>query len=410
MRKRFTISLFAGLCFALLAPMSAFADVVINEENFPDANFRAYLLTQDYGEDGVITDDEIAEVTSINVNKSYDTPTEEKISTLEGIQYFTELTYLFCNNNQLTSLDVSGCTALTMLLCDGNQLTSLDVSNHAILQQLSCYKNQLTSLDVSKNTELWRLDCSDNQLTDLDMSGCTTLTYLYCSGNRLTSLDVSNNTALEELSCENNRLTSLDVSNHTILRQLSCNSNQLTNLNVSGCTALTSLLCNNNQLTSLNTSDCTALTSLLCSDNQLASLDLSKNTVLTFIRCSSNKIYGENMDKLIESLSSYGISIMIYDRTSETEGNVCTRSQVAAIKAKWCTPYYLVGYDMETNQEVWREYEGSDDLDGIIATEMGNGLEFGANAVAYDLNGRRVEGWQNRKGVYIINGKKVMVK
>ncbi len=36
-----------------------------------------------------------------------------------------ELTYLSCNNNSLTSLDVSGLTALTYLYCSNNSLTSL---------------------------------------------------------------------------------------------------------------------------------------------------------------------------------------------------------------------------------------------------------------------------------------------
>ena len=37
----------------------------------------------------------------------------------------------------------------------------------------------------------------------------------------------------------------------------------------------------------------------------------------------------------------------------------------------------------------------------VQCTEVDNSSEIGANTVAYDLNGNRVEGWQNRKGVYI---------
>jgi hypothetical protein len=36
---------------------------------------------------------------------------------------------LYCYDNQLTSLDVSSCTALGLLYCHNNQLTSLDVKN-----------------------------------------------------------------------------------------------------------------------------------------------------------------------------------------------------------------------------------------------------------------------------------------
>ena len=107
--NRFIIkTLLAGLCFALLVPLSVFADVEINETNFPDPNFRAYLLAQDYGQDGVITEDEIAGITKMDVSSRY-------INSLEGIQYFTALIYLECYINELTSLDVSGCTALTGL-------------------------------------------------------------------------------------------------------------------------------------------------------------------------------------------------------------------------------------------------------------------------------------------------------
>ena len=53
---------------ALCAPLTAAAqDIAINEENFPDENFRNYLLEQNYGSDGVITDNEIEEIISISV-------------------------------------------------------------------------------------------------------------------------------------------------------------------------------------------------------------------------------------------------------------------------------------------------------------------------------------------------------
>ena len=41
---------------------------------------------------------------------------------------------------------------------------------------------------------------------------------------------------------------------------------------------------------------------------------------------------------------------------------------------------------------------------------MSNDFEIYTNPIAYDLNGRRVEDWQNTSGIYIVNGKKVVVK
>ena len=205
---------------ALLAIPTWAGYVVINETNFPDANFRNYLLKQDYGQDGILTEVEISNITSIKVNC-------KPISSLQGIEFFTTLIFLSCSHNQLTSLDVSQNTALTQLYCDCNQLTSLDVSHNTALTLLSCNENQLTSLDVSGATALTRLWCDHNQLTSLDVSHNTALTDLYCSNNQLTSLDVSHNTALISLSCLSNQLTSLDVSQNTALWYLSCENNQI---------------------------------------------------------------------------------------------------------------------------------------------------------------------------------------
>ena len=298
-------------------PVSSALVAEINATNFPDEEFRKYLLSQSYGEDGKLTESEISKVTSISVSGKYSEP--GSIKSLKGIEYFTALEYLFCSynqltkldismntaltclycyNNQLTSLDVSKLTALKYLSCDNNQLTSLDVSKLTALTSLDCGNNQLTSLDVSKLTALTSLDCGNNQLTSLDVSKLTALTGLYCNNNQLTSLDVSKLTALKYLYCYNNQLTTLDISNLTALTYLYCGYNQLTTLDISKNTALTSLSCGNNLLTSLDVSRLTSLTSLYCSGNQLTSLDVSKLTALTTLSCGKNQLTALDVSRL----------------------------------------------------------------------------------------------------------------
>ena len=128
MKKLKTLFIVLALCVPLTV---AAQDIEIDEKNFPDANFRNYLLSQSYGYDGVLTEAEIKGIASINVS-------EKNISSLKGIEYFTALTYLDCANNQLTALDVSKNTALTYLSCCNNQLTALDVSKNTALTYLSC--------------------------------------------------------------------------------------------------------------------------------------------------------------------------------------------------------------------------------------------------------------------------------
>ncbi|WP_416327869.1 hypothetical protein, partial [[Eubacterium] hominis] len=60
-------------------------DIEINEQNFPDEGFREWLKKQHYGKDGVITQEEIANITSIDVTG------EKTISNLTGIANFTKL-------------------------------------------------------------------------------------------------------------------------------------------------------------------------------------------------------------------------------------------------------------------------------------------------------------------------------
>ena len=196
-------------------------DVMINETNFPDENFRNYLLSQKYGKDGVLTEEEIAEITKIEI------PPYSECKNLQGIEFFT---------------------ALKELDCHFTLVTSLDMSNNTELQSLTCYVSGIETLNVSNNKKLSYLNCSDTKLTSLDVSGCTALNWLACEENELTELDVSKNTALERLICYDNQLTSLNVSGCTALTRINCGDNQLTSLDVSGCTALTDLYCSKNKI------------------------------------------------------------------------------------------------------------------------------------------------------------------
>lgn len=117
--------------------------------------------------------EKIRAVTRLNIGN-------QGLTDLSGIEWFTALTDLACNNNQLTALDVLKNTELTGLSCQYNRLTELDVSDCAALTILGCYNNRLTELAVSKNTALTGLVCYGNQLTSLDVSANTALMTLLC--------------------------------------------------------------------------------------------------------------------------------------------------------------------------------------------------------------------------------------
>ena len=143
----------------------------------PDANFRAYCLTNlDSGHDGNISFAEAEAVSSLSVSS-------EEIFTLEGIQYFTHVTTLLAIGNSLSYLDVSNNLELQTINCNNNNLTTLKLSGLSSLKTLYSSNNQLSSLDVSENPDLEILTCKNNLLTSLDVSNNPRLDYLDCRDN-----------------------------------------------------------------------------------------------------------------------------------------------------------------------------------------------------------------------------------
>ena len=307
MRKLFILS---ALCLLCMTPVRA--SVVLDATNFPDAAFRTYIsVLTGVGINKTISDEKIANVKEIIVSSL-------EITSLQGIEYFTELQKLdFSHNkltsvsisanrklkelafydNQLSSLDVSKNTMLEKIEFSGNEFTSLDISNLTALKILVCMTSKLTMLDLSKNISLEYLNCLGNNFATLDISKNTELSSLNCQKNNLTSLDVSNNTKLVTLQCDDNQLTLLDVSNNTKLEYLYCGDNNLTRLDVSKNIALKNISCGNNNLSALSVANNKELIVLNFNFNKVAQINLSNNTKLMYLFCAGNCLTYLNLDK-----------------------------------------------------------------------------------------------------------------
>ena len=142
-------------------------------------------------------------------------------------EYCPNLTHLFCNNNNISVLDISGFTGFQIISCHNNNLSAFDT-------------NGLVSL-----TELW---INDNNLSALDTSSLTSIRVISCAGNNLSALDVSSLTTLDRIYCGNNNISVLDISALTSLYRVWCYSNSISLLDVSALVSLTYLLCQNNSM------------------------------------------------------------------------------------------------------------------------------------------------------------------
>lgn len=334
MKKRLTLIISTAFAVMLFFSVASFAEndfVEINEENFPDDNFRMYVEENiDSDSDGVLSSSEILDCNSIEV-------IERGIESLAGIEYFENLTELICWGNYITDLDLSNNTLLENVDCQENKLSQLSVvaeeSDEPNLIELYCAQNELDDLYLSACTSLETLDCQDNQITQLDISNCISLRNLDCQFNQIEWFYADENPNLEELYCGNNELRELDLSNFKSLK---------------------TLYCNTNNIFTLDTSKCPDLEVLDASYNYLTNLDLSNNNILnadesSFVNNRLNIKIGSDNKYNLEWLRGFEPSkatnwkgAEVEDKTLIVNKNVtdvtydydCGNSQVGPLKFK----------------------------------------------------------------------------
>lgn len=341
-----------SLLFLLLALMTSvpmFADVAINATNFPDANFRKYVKQE------IMKDPNATTLTTAKINSTglmIIPNTYKPIKNLKGIEYFTNISILFCNDLGIEgTVNLSKCTNLTYLFMSGNKIESLNLANltrlkaieidnesnlHTIntssltsLEEFECFYTPVNSLDFSNNPNLRVLGVSpkftsaqegqSTACTSLNISSNNKIEFLELRGLEITSLNLSNKNALKRLIIwglhnltsftmptnptnlvqfsfvENDKINTLNVSACTNLELLNCQDMPITTLNVSNNSLLKGLKCENCKLSYLDVSYNPALQLLSCSNNKLKELNLHNNTVLKSIACDNNQLTELNL-------------------------------------------------------------------------------------------------------------------
>ena len=125
----------------------------------PDNNFEQKLINL-----GI--DDTLDNYVTTNIinTLSYIDLSNLEITDLTGIQDFTSLNFLYCNDNILSNINISTLNNLSHLNCSNNNLLELDVSNNTEMIFLNCSNNNLSALTISNNTNLSNLYCYNNNI------------------------------------------------------------------------------------------------------------------------------------------------------------------------------------------------------------------------------------------------------
>lgn len=286
--------------------------IAIDQTNFPDPNFRSYLLDQPYGADALLTQEEIDGITYLDDIEG------KGIISLLGIQNLTALTSLHCSNNNLDNDDVDWIINylknLKELWINNNpSITRINANWLPNLQTLYCEECSLETLNVNGNTKLRNLLCSNNQLTTIEgLATLTELRSLVCDGNQFSTLDVSNSPMLTELNCGNNNLSALDVTHNPSLKYLRV------------------------------------------FQNQISALDLTQNQQLKQLQIYGNQLKASAMSAIASALPTLSTTynMRAFYQGLETEGNELSPAIVNALRAKGWNPQYFNGTS-------WQDYAGS---------------------------------------------------
>ncbi|MDN3677614.1 leucine-rich repeat domain-containing protein [Flavobacterium paronense] len=259
----------------------------------PDVNFKTLLLASNVSNAiaknssgtnikiDINNDNEIQVTEALNVaqlNVSTNSIATNNISSMDGIQYFTNLTYLDCSSNSITDLNLTALINLQFLQANNGTLSSLNVTGLNNLIKLYCYNNTMSALNLSGLTNLQWLWCENNSITSLDFNGLTALKYAFCSNNQLSSIINTANLGIIEFLSANNNLNSLDLTGLTLLRYLDFSANNISSVNLqSTLTSLETLYCSGNPLTTINVNGLMGLRLLSVSNTLVTNIDCSQS-------------------------------------------------------------------------------------------------------------------------------------
>ena len=176
--------------------------VAIDKENFPDENLRNYLKESgfDKNDDGYFSQSELDAVEEMEAIYN-------KLENLKGLEYFRNLKSLDIRLNNISGeLDLQMFPNLTSVYCDDNEITSIRFGEDCKLELIECNYNQIKVLDVSGLDHLDQLNCTGNPLKVLKFNEKWTSIRLYCDECSLTSLKIPESLDASEtqINCENN--------------------------------------------------------------------------------------------------------------------------------------------------------------------------------------------------------------
>ena len=369
-----------------------------------------------------------------------------------------DITAIYVCENELTELDVSGAGAsLLRLYCSDNALTKLDLSKCTSLISLDCQDNELNGLSIG-SLKVEDVNVAGNQLSSIGLksNGVSNLQSLVCAGNKLSTISyLSSMTNMQTLLCQDNQLSSLSISKCKELRNLVASNNKLVALNTPALTNLRKLYVDNNQLETLDFSNCSYIDLISAKENKLKTITWSaKSTgvydLLTYINFVNNNLFFNSFPTIYNySTRKYTMAAYLMPQRPYHLMDAANINEAYALRDIFVTNGWTSGvnasltitdangenlvantdYTYKTGQltflkahpgviisatsryypDITLTTEPFNVIDPTGIAEIENDNDNIGNTV-FDLQGRKVSNPQHQKGIYIVNGKKTVIR
>lgn len=111
-------------------------------------------------------------------------------------------------------IDLTEALLVTNLTINNQNISNIDeISYFSNLQYLSCGQNSITSIEFFDNNILQSLICNDNLINTITLNNLPNLINLYCSGNLMTDIDLSSTGFIEGDFSNNPNLQTVQLKN-----------------------------------------------------------------------------------------------------------------------------------------------------------------------------------------------------
>ena len=186
--------------------------------------------TLDSDNDGIITADELQELTGSLILSGYN------ITDLSGLQSCTSIETLYLDNNNITNLEpISVLHQLKYLNISHNKIANLDsLYGLSELATLVANDNNITQINgIVTMRDLTRIYLDRNQISSVTpLATATNVTHLSIADNNIESIQaIGNMGALEYLNLNNNQITELSaIKDLAHLRELRLSNNKISDI------------------------------------------------------------------------------------------------------------------------------------------------------------------------------------